>query len=122
MSERMSLGQVGLLVLYAIGMTIGQILFKLTAPLLAGDLPIMERLVLLATSKEFIIALVLYGALTVLWVWILSFTPLSRAYPFAALAFLLTPIVGAAVFGEPLTSRFVAGLAAILVGLWLITG
>jgi hypothetical protein len=35
-------------------------------------------------------------------VWILSFTPLSRAYPFLALAFALTPALGCLVFAEPL--------------------
>jgi len=30
--------------------------------------------------------LIIYAALTVLWVWILSFTQLSRTYPFLALA------------------------------------
>src|SRR5258706_14301237 len=35
----------------------------------------------------FFVALILYAALTVLWVWILSFTQLSRTYPFLALAF-----------------------------------
>ena len=33
----------------------------------------------------FFVALILYAALTVLWVWILSFTQLSRAYPFLGL-------------------------------------
>jgi hypothetical protein len=35
----------------------------------------------------FFVALILYAALTVLWVWILSFTKLSRTYSFLALAF-----------------------------------
>jgi len=35
----------------------------------------------------FFVALILYAALTVLWVWILSFAQLSRTYPFLALAF-----------------------------------
>ena len=35
----------------------------------------------------FFVALILHSALTVLWVWILSFTKLSRTYPFLALAF-----------------------------------
>jgi drug/metabolite transporter (DMT)-like permease len=50
----------------------------------------------------FFVALILYAALTVLWVWILSYTPLSRAYPFLALAFALTPALGCLVFAEPL--------------------
>ena len=50
----------------------------------------------------FFVALILYAALTVLWVWILSFTQLSRTYPFLALAFALTPALGCLVFAEPL--------------------
>jgi hypothetical protein len=35
-----------------------------------------------------------------IWVWFLSFTPLSRAYPFVALAFVLTPLLAVSLFGE----------------------
>ena len=45
----------------------------------------------------FVAAMLLYAALTLLWVWILTFTPLSYAYPFAALAFGMTPLLAAAV-------------------------
>jgi hypothetical protein len=38
--------------------------------------------------------LIIYAALTVLWVWILSFTQLSRTYPFLALAFAIMPALG----------------------------
>jgi drug/metabolite transporter (DMT)-like permease len=55
-----------------------------------------------AAMGYFFVALILYAALTVLWVWILSYTPLSRAYPFLALAFALTPALGCLVFAEPL--------------------
>jgi hypothetical protein len=43
------------------------------------------------STGVFFVALILCAALTVLRVWILSFTPLSRAYPFLAFAFALTP-------------------------------
>jgi hypothetical protein len=42
----------------------------------------------------FFVALILYAALTILWVWILSFTQLSRTYPFLALAFAIMPALG----------------------------
>jgi drug/metabolite transporter (DMT)-like permease len=103
-------------------MVAGQMLFKASAPRLAGDAPLAERLAGLATDGAFLAALTLYGVLAVAWVWILSFTPLSRAYPFVALAFVLTPVLGAAVFGEALTLRLVSGLGAILIGLWLVAG
>jgi len=57
-----------------------------------------ERLLAIAHNGFFAAAVTLYGALAVFWVWILSFTPLSRAYIFAALA--ITPIAEALVFGE----------------------
>ena len=45
------------------------------------------------------------------------FTPLSRAYPFVALAFALTPALGAIVFSEPVSTRLMIGIALILAGL-----
>ena len=41
-----------------------------------------EWLLALAQNVYFLAALALYSVLTVLWVWILTFTPLSRAYEF----------------------------------------
>ncbi len=100
---RLTLTQILLLILYAAGMAGGQLLFKLAALRLPT-------------------ALILYAALAVLWVWILTFTPLSRAYPFVALAFALTPIAAAYAFAEPMTARLAAGIAAIMVGLFLVAG
>ena len=51
----------------------------------------------------FIVALILYAALTVLWVWILSFVLFSRAYAFPALA-----------FAERLTTPLMIGIVPIL--------
>ena len=45
------------------------------------------------STGNFFVAIILYAALTVLWVWILSFNQLSRAYSFLALAFALAPAV-----------------------------
>jgi hypothetical protein len=60
----------------------------------AGDGPLAERIAGFLLNGYFFVALILYAALTVLWVWIPSFTQLSRAYPFLALAFALTPALG----------------------------
>ena len=79
---------------YAAAMAGGQLLFKIAAMRGAGARHSSERIAGLLLNGYFIVALVLYAALTVLWVWILSFTPLSRAYPFVALAFALTPALG----------------------------
>jgi drug/metabolite transporter (DMT)-like permease len=76
----------------------------------------------LVANPYFMAAAALYVALTVLWVWILTFTPLSRGYPFVALAFAATPLLGGLVFGEPITWRLLVGIALILGGLLLVAG
>ena len=70
----------------------------------------------------FVVAVLLYAALSLLWVWLLTFTPLSRAYPFVALAFALTPLLGIVIFGEPFSSRLAIGIALILCGLLFVAG
>jgi hypothetical protein len=62
----------------------GQILFKLAAVRYSASGNLWERLLALAHNEFFGAAIVLYGALAVFWVWILTFTPLSRAYIFVA--------------------------------------
>jgi drug/metabolite transporter (DMT)-like permease len=119
-NDRLSLSQVALLVVYAAGMTGGQVLFKAAALRYLPEAPIGERLVSLVANAFFLGAILLYVALTVLWVWMLTFTPLSRAYPFVALAFAVTPLLGGLVFGEPITMRLILGMALILCGLLLV--
>lgn len=117
MNERLSATQILLLCLYAAAMAGGQVLFKLAALRSGG-----ERLTGLAQNGFFLAALAVYFALAVLWVWILGFTPLSRAYPFVALAFAITPLAGALLFSEPLPARLLAGIGVILAGLVLVAG
>ncbi len=74
----------------------------------------------LATNLWFIAAITLYMSLTVVWVWILTFIPLSRAYPFVILAFIFTPLGAAAFFGESLRGNYLWGMAFVLTGLTLI--
>jgi drug/metabolite transporter (DMT)-like permease len=122
MSDRLSLSQIAALVAYAAAMAGGQLLFKTAALRGTGHGPLGERMVGFLLNGYFLVALVLYAALAVLWVWILSFTPLSRAYPFVALAFALTPALGGLVFAEPLSIRLVIGIVLILCGLFFIAG
>jgi len=90
MSDRLSLSQVAALMAYAATTAGG----KTPALRGAGDGPLAERIAGFLLNGYFFVALILYAALTVLWVWILSFTQLSRAYPFLALAFALAPALG----------------------------
>jgi drug/metabolite transporter (DMT)-like permease len=122
MNDRLSLSQIAMLVAYAGGMAGGQILFKLAALRGAADAPLGERMIAMLSNGFFVAALLLYGALTVLWVWILNFTPLSRAYPFVAVAFAVTPLLGGLLFAEPVTTRLIIGICVIFVGLLLVAG
>lgn len=118
--DRLALSQVALLIAYAMGMAGGQVLFKAAALRYLPDGTVAERAVSLVFNAYFLGAVALYVALTVLWVWLLTFIPLSRAYPFVALAFAITPLLGGMVFAEPITAKLLAGIALLLGGLLLI--
>jgi drug/metabolite transporter (DMT)-like permease len=122
MSQSLSFTQIALLCLYAIGMAAGQMLFKLASLRIVADGPPIERLGPLLMNWAFVTALAIYLALSILWVWILSFTPISRAYLFVALSFVIVPIFGAALFSEPISLRLGIGIAVILAGLFLVAG
>src|SRR6516165_4958920 len=117
MNEGLWPAQIALLIGYAAAMTGGQLLFKVAALRAAAAASPGERLVAMLANGFFLAAVLLYGALAVLWVWILSFTPLSRAYIFVALAFAATPLLGAIVFLEPISPRLVTGIGLIVCGL-----
>lgn len=106
---------------YAAGMSGGQVLFKMAALRYVAEGGVGERVLGLVCNIYFVTALVFYAGYAILWVWILSFTPLSRAYPFVALAFALTPLLGAMLFGETISLRFIVGLLFILCGLFIVT-
>jgi drug/metabolite transporter (DMT)-like permease len=72
-------------------------------------------------QSYFLSALVLYAGFALVWVWILSFTPLSRPYPFVALAFALTPLLAGSLFGETISLRLIIGLLLILGGLFFVS-
>lgn len=118
----LSFAQIALLIGYAGGMAGGQILFKMAALKGVAVGPWAERLFSMMFNGFFATAVLLYAALTVLWVWILNFTPLSQAYVFVALAFAVTPLLGAFVFAEPISIRLVIGIGLVFCGLLFVAG
>lgn len=98
----------------------GQLLFKMAAERLdlgggAG------RLLASFLTRPMFAALVIYAIATVLWVYLLHGLPLSRAYPFVALAFAVVPLLSWLAFGDALGGRYFLGLAAMLIGLYLVS-
>jgi drug/metabolite transporter (DMT)-like permease len=122
MNDGLSFNQIALLSAYAAGMTVGQLLFKMAALRAPAGGALTERLLGMIGNGYFVAAIALYAALALFWVWILSFTPLSRGYVFVALAFALTPFLAAVIFSEPITARLVVGIGLIVFGLVLVAG
>jgi drug/metabolite transporter (DMT)-like permease len=120
--DRLTLSQILLLTAYAGGMSAGQLLFKMAANSYGTEnVGTGERLLALFSNLYFLSAFVLYAGFALVWVWILSFTPLSRAYPFVALAFALTPLLAGSLFGETISPRLIIGLLLILGGLFFVS-
>jgi len=97
----------------------GQLLFR-KAALSTPPLSTVDGLLRLIRNPVFLFALLLYGAATLLWVSVLQRVPLSRAYPFMALGFVVVPAAAMLSGGEPLSSRLVSGLALVIAGLLVI--
>lgn len=109
------------LVLFAVLLATGQVLFKLAA----RQAPVVRQLSDLwglFQSHWLWLALFLYGLATVLWVLLLQRVPLSRAYPFAALGFVLVPAAGVFIFAEKVSALYIVGTAMIIVGIFITSG
>lgn len=109
------------LVVFAIVVAAGQLLFKRVAMSLGeatGPVGLLRQVMF---DPWFILAMTLYIGATLLWIAALRDIPLSRAYPFTALAFALVPVGATVFFGETLGIRYYLGLAMLLGGIILIS-
>jgi len=97
------------------GIASGQVLFKYSANALA----IADRPWDMSVAVPLGAALAIYGVTTIGWVWVLQHVPLSRAYPFMALSFVLVPAASRFLFGEQLDVRYILGVCFICVGMVL---
>lgn len=96
----------------------GQILFKITADRMKGRA--LEEWVLdFQVILPFFFAMVIYASATVLWILALRDLPLSRAYMFMTLSFIIVPFISAFLFGEEISLGFIIGLVFILIGLFI---
>jgi drug/metabolite transporter (DMT)-like permease len=103
-------------VLTAVFMSIGQLLFKLGAININGT-SLTRFLPGVVTSPAIIAACVLYAITTVIWVWVLKHAPLSMAYPFTALSYVITPILSYLLFNEKLNLQFAMGSFILMLGI-----
>ena len=94
------------------GIATGQLLFKCTADsrTLSGSYLHPHTLLWLLS------ALLLYGVTTFGWIWTLQQGPLSRIYPWMALAFVIVPLLSAVLLGERLQATYWLGVTMIVAG------
>jgi len=107
---------VAMLLLLSLGMSLGQVLFKVAADHAKKTMAngFVQSLV---TNGYFFLACAVYAVLTLLWVWILTRVPLSRAYPFLVLAFVFTPAFAVFILDEAVNFWYGIGLALVISGL-----
>ena len=98
--------------LCVLGIGFGQILFRKGAVGIDSERVVASTL----TSPSLWVALLVYAAATVLWVYVLRYAPLNRVYPVFALAFILVPALESMLLGEPFRLQTLIGGAIIFVG------
>jgi drug/metabolite transporter (DMT)-like permease len=93
----------------------GQILFKIAAAQwrIDGWSWVTVRGFL---SPAMLLALIVYGLTTILWVFILRAVPLASAFPLYALVFVLVPVTAHFVLGEPWSWNALIGGCVIMLG------
>lgn len=91
----------------------GQLLFKIAANALKAAGTLFDLTVLMAFGS----AVTIYAVATVLWMVILQDAPLSRAYPYMALSFVLVALASWFFFRESISTGQIAGLSLIVAGL-----
>jgi undecaprenyl phosphate-alpha-L-ara4N flippase subunit ArnE len=91
----------------------GQMLFKITA----ARANVAHSLWAPDVLRVLVGACILYGAATLVWVSVLRYVPLSVAYVFMALSFIIVPLLSYAFFKETLSARYFVGLVLIVAGI-----
>lgn len=114
------------LTLFAVGLSAGgQLLLKIGASspnvraAFAGGFSLASAFTAV-TSPLVLTGLAVYGASAVLWLLVLSKLPLSVAYPFVGLGFVVTLLFGWLVLGEQINVLRVAGTLLIVGGVVLV--
>lgn len=104
-------------VLCALAISFGQIAFKLLGRMYASGVGLFapRSLALLCAAGA------LYVGATGAWIWLLRTLPLSRAYPFMAVSFIVVPLLSWLLLGERLSPAYLAGVALVSAGIVVVT-
>ncbi len=112
MNSQTTLLEILLSLASTLGISIGQILFRVSAQRIDP-----QRLIASTLGNPWLWAgLVVYAVATLLWLQVLRTAPLSRVYPLIALAFVVVPLLDTLLLGETLRPQSLIGGAIIVVG------
>lgn len=113
-----------ILILLSVGLSaLGQVTMKrgVSTSAVQDSLSDPLRAVLsFASSGSVIAGLTMYGVSAVIWLFVLARLDVSMAYPFMALGFLLTMVLGALFLGEQIDASRLAGTLLVAVGVMLV--
>jgi drug/metabolite transporter (DMT)-like permease len=107
--------------LSVLGISSGQLLLKMAAMNLKNPHAVGIWLAGYCVNLYLIAGICLLGMSTLLWIWVLRLLPLSLAYPFMALAFIIVPLLGHFLLHEPLAWRNLVGGALIALGVVVVS-
>ena len=101
-----------LLILASVSLSaVAQLCLKIGTSGTAPGRPAASEMAGMLSSPMVLLGLAFYGVGALLWLFVLARAPLSLAYPFVGLGFILTMAAGAWVLGEAVTpSRFIGTL------------
>ncbi|HEX2449071.1 MAG TPA: hypothetical protein VHK26_12970 [Methyloceanibacter sp.] len=106
------------LVLFAVALACGQILFKTAAKSIKGSIGFdSHTMIQLLFNPYLLLSLTIYVFAALYWVLLLREIELNKAYLVVALAVVLVPLAGTFLFREPFSGRLFIGMVIILIGL-----
>jgi len=118
MAQPVTLTNYIIIIACVVVVALGQLLFKTVGSRL-GNAGFEALLTDYKTAGILFSALALYGMSTLGWVLALRSVPLSTAYLFMSLSFVIVPTLAWAFLGEPISGRFMFGSLLIMSGIAL---
>lgn len=111
------------LILLSVGLSaIAQIAMKagVSGAAAASSSGLLGSYVAMLTAPRVLLGLACYGLGALIWLRVLTMLDVSQAYPFVALGFVLTMVLGFVLLGEPPHQTRLLGAGFILAGVWLV--
>ncbi len=105
-----------LVMICVVTIAVGQLIFKYVSANL-NELSLVALRNQPSLLALLVLAMGLYAACTILWVIALRDLPLSRAYVFMALGFIIVPLGARILFDEQLTPSYMVGALMISIGI-----